>query len=391
MTFNASEYANNTMYGLDPHDDSDYLTITNNKMHDNGDHGLICSQRCNNLTITGNESYHNGIPPFAFPDDEDISDNQIHGIMIHRGVTASVIKNNYVHDNTNGAGLAIFDSSGDVFEDNVVRNNKYGIRLSVGSRDLTFRNNTVSGSLANAVYTYVGSDAPTYGNPSGRSLNVTFTGNTFDGSAAELVKLQNADNVTFKDTVVTGKVGKVTGTSVKGMVWDGDGLAGTGEVLKTSSDGTLRLPKTGSTTTVQLDSSSKLSLLGPDRRLGQISGKTIQSTVTASGSTMALTSSLIGTSAVTVTPRPLVTLPSTGSLQAAITSWSTSKWEFSTDKGSKGSTVQVTLGGLSSGSTYRVKLDGSTLSTLTADSSGSITWSFKDGTGAKHTSSVAPA
>jgi parallel beta-helix repeat protein len=391
MTFDGNEYANNVMYGLDPHDDSDYLTITNNTMHDNGDHGLICSQRCNNLTITGNESYRNGIPPFAFPDDEDLSDNQIHGIMIHRGVTQSVIKDNYVHDNINGAGLAIFDSSDDVFEDNIIKNNKYGIRLSVGSQNMVFKNNVVSANLANAVYTYVGSDAPTYGNLSGRSKNLQFIGNTFDGSVGEVVKLQHADNVTFKDTVVTGKVGKVTGTSVTALAWDGDGLPGTGEALKTSSTGTLKLPPTGSTTSVQLDSSSKLSLLGPDSRLGQISGKTIQSTVAASGgSTMALTSSLIGTSAVTVTPRPLTVKPSTGSLQAAISSWSTSKWEFTTDKGTKNSTVAITLGGLTKSKKYKVKQDGTT-TTLTADSSGAISWSFKDTSGSKHTSSVAPA
>jgi mannuronan 5-epimerase len=390
MTFDKSEYAYNTMYGLDPHDDSDDLKITNNKMHDNGDHGLICSQRCDHLTITGNESYDNGDPPFAFPQDEDLSDNQIHGIMIHRGVTDSVIKDNYVHDNKNGAGLAVFDSSGDVFENNRVENNKYGIRLSVGSQHITFRNNRVSGSTANAVYTYLGSDKPTYGNSSGRSLDLQFVGNTFDRTGAELVKLQNADNVVFKDTVVTGTVGKVTGTSVKGFSWDGDSAPGTGLILKTSSDGNLRLPRTGSTT-VQLDSSSKLNVLSPDGRLTDVAGKTLQSTVGTSGSTLALTSGLIGTSTVTANVRPLTLVPSTGSLKAAVTSWTSATRAFSTDTGTKNATVQVNLSGLTKGKKYAVKVGGKTASTLTASSSGAISWSFKDTTGGKHTFSVSPA
>ena len=43
MEFSGNEYFSNISYGLDPHDDSDYLVIKNNKMYDNGNHGLICS------------------------------------------------------------------------------------------------------------------------------------------------------------------------------------------------------------------------------------------------------------------------------------------------------------------------------------------------------------
>jgi len=37
---------------------------------------------------------------------------QVHGIMLHRGVTNTTIKNNNVHDQPNGAGIAIFDTAG---------------------------------------------------------------------------------------------------------------------------------------------------------------------------------------------------------------------------------------------------------------------------------------
>ena len=41
----------NSGYGFDPHDDSDYLTIHDNKGFDNEWHGIIASERCNGVSI----------------------------------------------------------------------------------------------------------------------------------------------------------------------------------------------------------------------------------------------------------------------------------------------------------------------------------------------------
>ena len=41
----------NTAYGFDPHDDSDYLTIHDNVVYNNGNHGIIASKRCNGVSI----------------------------------------------------------------------------------------------------------------------------------------------------------------------------------------------------------------------------------------------------------------------------------------------------------------------------------------------------
>ena len=56
MLFDRNTYSKNKSYGLDPHDDSDYLTITNNMFSENSNHGLICSQRCDHLIIRGNKA-----------------------------------------------------------------------------------------------------------------------------------------------------------------------------------------------------------------------------------------------------------------------------------------------------------------------------------------------
>ena len=60
----------NHQYGFDPHDDSDYLTIANNEVYDNVNHGIIASKRCNNLKIYDNEVYNGG--------------SQAVGIFLHR-------------------------------------------------------------------------------------------------------------------------------------------------------------------------------------------------------------------------------------------------------------------------------------------------------------------
>src|SRR5882757_9424175 len=204
MTFDGNEYDHNVMYGLDPHDDSDYLTITHNHFHDNGDHGLICSQRCDHLLIADNESDHNGIPPYVPPGDDDSSDNQIHGIMIHRGVTDSIIEDNYIHDQPNGAGIAVFDSSNDIIRDNTITGAKYGLRYSVGSTNITTSGNVVSSSGQYAVFTYQGTDVPAYTNSTGRPTGLTFTGNTFDTTASNAVKLNQSDATTFTGNTFTG-------------------------------------------------------------------------------------------------------------------------------------------------------------------------------------------
>ena len=118
--------------------------------------------------------------------------------MLHRGVTDTLVENNIVENNSTGGGIVVFDSVGNsIKENNTVTGNKYGLRFSVGTRDLAVSNNKVTGSLQYAVYTYKGSDVPSYTGTSGRPTGITFTGNTFDGAGAELFKIQDSDKFTF--------------------------------------------------------------------------------------------------------------------------------------------------------------------------------------------------
>lgn len=45
---------------FDPHDDSDYVEIAYNTVYGNGNHGIIASKRCNDISIHDNEVYDGG-------------------------------------------------------------------------------------------------------------------------------------------------------------------------------------------------------------------------------------------------------------------------------------------------------------------------------------------
>lgn len=66
----------NTAYGFDPHDDSDYLNIHDNVVYNNGNHGIIASKRCNDVSIQNNEVYN--------------GDNA--GLFLHRSSDNAIVK-----------------------------------------------------------------------------------------------------------------------------------------------------------------------------------------------------------------------------------------------------------------------------------------------------------
>jgi LysM repeat protein len=70
MVWKDNRFADNEVYGLDPHDDSNNALIEGNVFEHNGKHGFIVSKRCNFNIIRGNRSV----------------DNKLHGLMLLRGL-----------------------------------------------------------------------------------------------------------------------------------------------------------------------------------------------------------------------------------------------------------------------------------------------------------------
>ncbi|CAN0064999.1 unnamed protein product [Pylaiella littoralis] len=176
----------NVLYGFDPHDDSDDLTIASNSVYGNGNHGIIASKRCNNVKIYDNEVF-NG--------------DKV-GIFLHRSSDNAEVYNNYIHDNGD-AGIALMESFGAEIYDNKIENCKYGIRFSLGSANNDIHDNTFDSSSSYAFYTYQGSDSPDVSGNDGRPKNNLFNMNTVtDTDVGTLIK--NADDNSFTNNVFTG-------------------------------------------------------------------------------------------------------------------------------------------------------------------------------------------
>ena len=179
MTFIGNESYSNVLYGLDPHDDSDYLLIKGNHTHHNGKHGIICSKRCDHLTIIDNLSSYNGG----------------HGIMLHRNVNDSLVENNQTYHNAL-IGIAIFDSHSNKILKNIAKYNKSGIRFTVGSSYNLIEDNVFSENTYYGIEFFKGSDLPTSGD--GRPKFNTFKNNGADSNGSTGLRLKQADYNTFK-------------------------------------------------------------------------------------------------------------------------------------------------------------------------------------------------
>eukprot|EP00752_Nemacystus_decipiens_P008459 g7561.t1 len=176
----------NILYGFDPHDDSDYLTIADNEVYGNGNHGIIASKRCNNVEIYNNEVY----------------DGDEAGIFLHRSSDNAMVYNNHVHDNKD-AGIAMLESFNANIYDNTIENCKYGIRLSLGSGDNDIHDNTFDSSSTYGLYTYQGSDSPDVSGNDGRPKNNVFDSNTISNTKVG-VKIKEGDDNTFSNNDFTG-------------------------------------------------------------------------------------------------------------------------------------------------------------------------------------------
>ena len=375
MDFVGNSYDHNIMYGLDPHDVSTYLTITDNHFAYNGDHGVICSQLCDHLTITDNESDHNGMVPWTGPEG-DAEPGQVHGIMIHRGVTNTVISGNSVHDMPNGAGIAIFDSSGNTITDNVVDGTQYGIRISVGSANNSITHNTVDDSGKYALYMYKGSDLPSYTTMTGHPTANIFDSNTVDGTDSNVVKLTESDQNVVSNTTFTNTGGSFyTSGSVGNMVTASTFPSGQDFAVKglPGEPGSMTITAPSGVVDVSCDATSSADVTSPTGVVFAAGATALTTTVSPTGSTLHLTSALLGTTGTTpITPKAVTVVPAAGTLSAKATGSGTST-QLTVNGQPAGTTLTIRIGALTPGTTYTVKRAGTSIGTATANGTGWIT------------------
>jgi mannuronan 5-epimerase len=340
MSFRGSRYEHNASYGLDPHDVSSNLDIERNTFAHNGNHGVICSQLCDKLRIVDNVSHDNGRRPWSGPAGDSDVKGQVHGIMIHRGVTNTLISGNRVWNHPNGAGIAIFDSAGNTVTDNRLDNNMVGIRLSVGAAENTISHNVVRRSGKYGVFMFKGTDLPAYTTVSGRPTGNVFDRNTVEG-AGNPVKLTDSDATTFSGGRITGGQGPLVLANSSATIADPAGA------LRFDLDGTSSVQVTN--------------------RTGRLLGA--NTVVTPNGSRLRLK----GPVTTTVGSQPITVLPSAGRATAnpvAATMAAPAGVRISGQPPQ--ALVTFTVSGLHQGVRYTVLRNGAEIKTATADASGGV-------------------
>jgi parallel beta-helix repeat protein len=345
MSWHGNTFTNNIQYGLDPHDDSDAMTIVGNIFRDNGNHGLICSVECDHLVIADNESTGNLI-----------------GIMLHRNVSASLIQGNRVADNRQD-GIALFDSHDNVVRNNIVTNNTVAaVRLSVGSSRNLIENNTLTGLSASqagsgyVIYTYKGADSPTAGD--GLPKQNTFRNNQLTGHKSPLIKVGEATDNLFESNTIASPAADLQ--------------------FKLATGNIVRNSQLGKTFQITLDSASRVTLEDTRNTAWMLSGSGLGAVVGPSGSMVSLAYANAGPS-VAVTPLDLVVRPRNGMIAVQTLVWQGGTRSWSETSDTVTGPVAHAVGGLTAGACYEVTANGSALGEHRADAGGRITFSYSGG------------
>jgi parallel beta-helix repeat protein len=361
MTFIDNEVSDNVKYGIDPHDDSDFLVIEGNNVHGNGTHGIICSQRCNDLSIVGNTSSGNGG----------------NGIMLHRNANDSLVEGNTVNDNVD-SGIAIFDSHRNTVRNNTAIGNAKGIRLSVGSSENLIEDNTFASSSKYGLYFYKGTDAATVGD--GRlKLNV-FRGNTVSGNESVGAKIRQADDNVFQGNAFIGNGSYVTEIrDSNGNTLEANTMTGNVRNYYYGSSNSNTTVANSDVFAVKIgDPTSVMTVTDPTGAILKNS-KGLPTVVAAASSSVVVTRALVGSSIVSFERLPFTVLPLSGYLSVKPIDWLVSgalskEWEVSGTADAVTATYHV--GDLEFGTDYDVRVNGEFVGSYSADANGSITFVY---------------
>jgi mannuronan 5-epimerase len=347
MNWIGNTFANNDQYGLDPHDDSDYLTIRGNTFRDNGNHGVICSVECNNLVIADN-----------------LSSGNLHGIMIHRNTNGARIEGN-TSVNNRGAGIAIFDSHDAVIRNNRVTNNgEAAIRLSVGASRNLIESNTLIGLGAGesgsgyGVYTFKGSDRPTSGD--GLPKGNIFRNNQITGYKSPVLKIGEATGNLFEGNTISGPIPTFA--------------------FKNAPANRIHNSEVGKMIQVTLDTDSATTIQDSRGYVWQFSRSGLSTSVGTDGSSLNLTFENTGGS-VAITTLDLAVRPANGAVLVEPLTWDADAHSWTEHSSSIANSVGHTVGGLKAGVCYRATANGAAIGRWIASAAGRISFTYTGGYG----------
>ena len=380
-------FEHNIEYGLDPHDDSDYLVIEDNIFRHNGNHGLICSKYCNNLIIRNNVSHNNR-----------------NGIMLHRYTDDSLVENNHSYDNRD-SGIAIFDSHRNTVINNRFENNgRAAVRFSVGASENLIADNILLGldedleGNGYAIFGYQGSDLPIAGD--GRPKHNVIRDNQITSFKSPMIKWKEATENRFERNVVSG-IANVSltayefrpgyGNIVDTPIFEQDDditthfrtAVRTDELSLPSAWTYLRDLQVGKELKIKLHSfSDSRTILEDTRNLIWMSSHGFLSTsAQPSISTLELTFDLVGGTE-PITTLDFAVVPSSGTVEVTPMTWKTSgsyQKAWREESSSTSDPVVHTVGDLQPNRCYQVTANNNLLDHLSANSNGQISFTYSGG------------
>lgn len=138
MLWRGNLFADNDIYGLDPHDDSNNALVENNVFYRNGKHGFIVSKRCNYNIIRGNLSIS----------------NMSHGYMLHQDSEYNLIESNIAYGNVDN--FVIYDSNFNTIRSNVGYSPRSShVRINQAASNVFITHNRFEGGRR-GIYAYGG-------------------------------------------------------------------------------------------------------------------------------------------------------------------------------------------------------------------------------------------
>jgi parallel beta-helix repeat protein len=161
---------------MDPHSGTHDMIIRNNIVHDNGKMGIICSQRCRNITIEHNEVFDNGVS----------------GISLSIDMQNSIVRNNLVYNqNDDGeTGIIISESGNNKIYENAIAFSDTGLKIINNSSNNYVYNNSIQVMSDYAIFVR-----------GSASVNNTLDNNDID-SSSKAVQLNNNNGSLFKSNDV---------------------------------------------------------------------------------------------------------------------------------------------------------------------------------------------
>ena len=130
ISFRKNVFHDNLYYGLNAHTDSTHILTEDNEGFGNGGHGFVYAAGVVDSVLRGNHSH----------------DNKSNGIVMDGASNRNLIERNLIERNGQD-GIALIGSSDEVVAENIIRNNRVGVRVNdQGSDRNVLRSNLISGN-----------------------------------------------------------------------------------------------------------------------------------------------------------------------------------------------------------------------------------------------------